>query len=199
MRGLTSDVLVFLLAGGQGERLFPLTRNRAKPAVPFAANYRIIDFTLTNCVHSGLKRVYVFTQYRSLSLERHVKRGYSFLPRDLDEFIDTVPPQFRSSSRWYSGTADAVYQNVYLLERGRPEWTLILSGDHVYRFDYRDMLRGHRETNAAMTIGVIEVPIAEATRMGVLEVDRDFRVVGFEEKPANPKPIPGRPDVALGS
>lgn len=199
MSGITSDVLVFLLAGGQGERLYPLTRNRAKPAVPFAANYRIIDFSLTNCIHSELKRIYVFTQYRSLSLERHVKRGYSFLPRELDEFIDTVPPQFRSSSRWYSGTADAVYQNIYLLERGRPKWTLILSGDHVYRFDYRTMLQGHLETNAAMTIGVIECPVEEATRMGVLEVDRDYRVVGFEEKPAKPKSIPGRPGIALAS
>ena len=199
MRGITDDILVFLLAGGQGQRLHPLTRDRAKPAVPFAANYRIIDFTLTNCIHSGLKRIYVFTQYRSLSLERHVKRGYSFLPRDLDEFIDSVPPQFRTASSWYTGTADAVYQNIYLLQTDRPKRTLILSGDHVYRYDYRDMLRRHLDAQAKMTIGVIEVPIAEASRMGVLEVDRDFRVVGFEEKPANPKPIPGREDVALAS
>jgi len=199
MRGITDDILVFLLAGGQGQRLHPLTRDRAKPAVPFAANYRIIDFTLTNCIHSGLKRIYVFTQYRSLSLERHVKRGYSFLPRDLNEFIDSVPPQFRTASSWYTGTADAVYQNIYLLQTDRPSRTLILSGDHVYRYDYREMLRSHLDAQAKMTIGVIEVPIAEASRMGVLEVDRDFRVVGFEEKPANPKPIPGREDVALAS
>ena len=196
---ITDDVLVFLLAGGQGERLSPLTRDRAKPAVPFAGNYRIIDFTLTNCIHSGLRRVFVLTQYRSLSLERHVKRGYSFLSRELDEYIDSVPPQFRTASRWYSGTADAVYQNIYLLERDRPKQALILSGDHVYRLDYRDMMTLHREREARMTIGVIEVPLAEATRMGVLEVDEEFRVVGFEEKPASPKPIPGRPDVALAS
>lgn len=197
--GLTSDVLVFLLAGGQGERLSPLTRDRAKPAVPFAAQYRIIDFTLTNCVHSGLRRVFVMTQYRSLSLERHVKRGYSFLPREMGEFIDTVPPQFRTASHWYQGTADAVYQNIYLLERERPRRTLILSGDHVYRLDYRDMLCSHQEIDAAMTIGVIEVPIEEARRMGVLQVDQDFKVIGFEEKPDRPKPIPGRPDTALAS
>ncbi|MFH0946879.1 MAG: glucose-1-phosphate adenylyltransferase [Planctomycetota bacterium] len=196
---ITSDILVFLLAGGQGSRLHPLTRDRAKPAVPFAGHYRIIDFTLTNCVHSGLKRVFVFTQYRSLSLERHVRRGYSFLPRELDEFIDTVPPQFRSSSRWYQGTADAVYQNIYLLERDRPKRTLVLSGDHVYRLDYRDMLRSHMESGASMTMGVIEVPIEEASRMGVLEVDEDYRVVGFEEKPERPKPMPSRKDLALAS
>ncbi len=197
--GITKDSLVFLLAGGQGERLYPLTRDRAKPAVPFAGHYRIIDFTLTNCIHSGFRRVFVFTQYRSLSLERHLKQGYSFLPRELDEFIDGVPPQFRSASHWYQGTADAVYQNVHLLERDRPRRVLILSGDHVYRLDYRDMARMHVESCAAMTIGVIEVPIAEATRMGVLEVDKDWRVVGFEEKPAKPKPLPGRPDTALAS
>lgn len=197
--GITENTLVFLLAGGQGERLYPLTRDRAKPAVPFAGQYRIIDFTLTNCVHSGLRRIFVFTQYRSLSLERHVKRGYSFLPRELDEFIDSVPPQFRSASHWYQGTADAVYQNVYLLERDRPKRVLILSGDHVYRLDYRDMVRNHLDREAVMTIGVIEVPIEEATRMGVLQVDEEFRVVGFEEKPKNPKPIPGRPGVALAS
>ena len=196
---LTSDILVFLLAGGRGARLHPLTRDRAKPAVPFAGHYRIIDFTLTNCVHSGLRRVFVLTQYRSLSLERHVKRGYSFLPRELDEFIDTVPPQFRAASHWYQGTADAVYQNIYLLERDRPKRTLILSGDHVYRLDYRDMLRSHMESEASMTIGVIEVPIDEARRMGVLQVDQDFRVIGFEEKPDHPKPIPGREDLALAS
>lgn len=196
---LTSDTLVFLLAGGQGARLHPLTRDRAKPAVPFAGHYRIIDFTLTNCVHSGLRRVFVLTQYRSLSLERHVKQGYSFLPRELDEFIDTVPPQFRSASHWYMGTADAVYQNIYLLERNRPKRTLILSGDHVYRFDYRDMLRSHLESGASTTIGVIEVPLEEARRMGVLQVDRDYRVIGFQEKPDQPRPIPGRDDVALAS
>ncbi len=195
----TDEILVFLLAGGQGERLYPLTRDRAKPAVPFGGLYRIIDFTLTNCVHSDLRRVFVFTQYRSLSLERHVRRNYSFLPRELDEFIDSVPPQFRTSSHWYQGTADAVYQNIYLLERERPRRVLILSGDHLYRLDYRDMLRQHVQAEAVMTIGVIEVPIDEATRMGVLEVDKDFRVVGFEEKPKNPKPIPGRPGIALAS
>ncbi len=197
--GITEDILVFLLAGGQGERLAPLTRDRAKPAVPFASHYRIIDFTLSNCVNSGLRRIFVLTQYRSLSLERHLRRAYSFLPRELDEFIDPVPPQFRSSSRWYQGTADAVYQNVYLLEAYRPKRTLILSGDHVYRLDYRDMLRRHLERDAKMTIGVIEVPIDEAKRMGVLAVDEEFRVVGFEEKPRNPKPLPGRPDTALAS
>ena len=194
-----ADTLVFLLAGGQGERLYPLTRDRAKPAVPFGGHYRIVDFTLTNCVHSGFRRVFVLTQYRSLSLERHVRRGYSFLSRELDQFIDTVPPQFRSSSHWYEGTADAVYQNIYLLERDRPRRVLILSGDHVYRLDYGDMFRRHLEREAAMTIGVIEVPIEEATRMGVLEVDESYRVVGFEEKPEHPKPIPGRSDVALAS
>lgn len=196
---ITDGVLAFVLAGGQGQRLYPLTRDRAKPAVPFAGPYRIIDFTLTNCIHSGLRRVFVFTQYRSLSLERHLKLGYGFLSRELGEFIDGVPPQFRTSSHWYSGTADACYQNIYLLERERPKRVLILSGDHVYRLDYRDMIRSHQEREAGMTIAVIEVPLDEARRMGVLEVDQDYRVVGFEEKPDHPKSIPGRPDVALAS
>jgi glucose-1-phosphate adenylyltransferase len=195
----TRDTLVFLLAGGQGERLYPLTRDRAKPAVPFGGHYRIIDFTLTNCVHSELRRIFVMTQYRSLSLERHVKRGFQFLPRELGEFIDTVPPQFRSGSSWYAGTADAVYQNIDLMQAEKPKRLLVLSGDHVYRLDYRLMAEDHERTGAAMTIGVIEVPVAEATRMGVLEVDRSMRVVGFQEKPKQPKEIPGRPGVALAS
>jgi glucose-1-phosphate adenylyltransferase len=196
---IADDVLVFLLAGGQGERLYPLTRDRAKPAVPFAGHHRIIDFTLTNCIHSGLRRVFVLTQYRSLSLERHLKNGYGFLPREMNEFIDSVPPQFSTGSSWYSGTADAICQNIDLIEQMRPPRVLVLSGDHVYRQNYRTMHLDHKMHDAAMTIGVVEVPIEEATRMGVLEVNEDFRVVGFEEKPARPRPIPGRSDVALGS
>src|SRR5512135_2113542 len=183
--------LVMLLAGGQGELLYPLTKRRAKPAVPFGGQYRIVDFTLSNCLNSGLKRVYVLTQHKALSLDRHIHAAWSILHPDLGEFIQTVPPQLQLVSRWYAGTADAVFHNLHLLEEDRPQHVLVVSGDHVYRMDYAGLLRFHTERGADVTIACTEVPRAQATRFGVLEVDDRAHVVGFAEKPPEPKTLPG--------
>ncbi len=191
------ETLTLILAGGQGERLYPLTKDRAKPAVPFAGEYRIIDFTLSNCVNSGLKRIYVLTQYMSHSLDRHLKLGWNILATALDEFLYTIPPQFRTGNRWYLGTADAVFQNVYILQNERPSHVVILSGDHIYKMDYSEMIEAHARTGALCTVAVVEHDRATANRMGVVEVDADNRFVSFSEKPADPKPMPGQPAVAL--
>ena len=193
------DILVILLAGGAGERLYPLTKDRAKPAVYFGGPYRIIDFTLSNCINSGLRRIFIATQYKSLSLSRHVRMGWSVVSEELGEFIEILPPQKRVGEHWYLGTADAVYQNLYSLEREAPRHVIVLSGDHVYKMDYAKMLRFHVEKDAAATLATIEVPIAESSRFGCVIVDEADRVVGFEEKPARPTPVPGSPDVALAS
>jgi glucose-1-phosphate adenylyltransferase len=184
---LERDTLTMILAGGQGERLYPLTKDRSKPSVPFGGQYRIIDFTLSNCVNSGLRRLYVLTQYKSSSLMRHIKLGWSIFSPELDEFIYTIPPQLRVGDQWYRGTADAIYQNIYHLEIERPERVLILSGDHVYRMDYGKMLESHVARGAAVTIGTAPVPLEDASRFGLLDTDADQRVTGFEEKPAKPK------------
>ncbi len=188
---LLRGTLTLILAGGQGERLYPLTKHRAKPAVPFAGEYRIIDFTLSNCVNSGLKRIYVLTQYLSQSLDRHLKLGWNIFASALDEFIYTVPPQFRRGNRWYRGTADAIFQNVYILQNERPERVLILSGDHIYKMDYSEMIETHVDSGAAVTVAAVECEREAARRMGVLEVDGESRIINFEEKPENPKPLPG--------
>jgi glucose-1-phosphate adenylyltransferase len=189
-----------VLAGGQGERLHPLTKDRAKPAVPFGGSYRIIDFTLSNCLNSGVTQIYLLTQYRSVSLHRHVLVAWSgYFNPSLGQFIGIVPPQQRPIAQWYRGTADAIYQNIYLLEQERPEHVLILSGDHIYKMDYEAMLRAHLDAGATLTIGCIEVPRHEARRFGVMEVDERYRIVAFEEKPPDPKPIPGNPEAALAS
>jgi glucose-1-phosphate adenylyltransferase len=193
------DILVILLAGGAGERLYPLTKDRAKPAVYFGGPYRIIDFTLSNCINSGLHRVFIATQYKSLSLSRHVRMGWSVVSEELGEFIEILPPQKRVGEHWYLGTADAVYQNLYSVEREAPRHVIVLSGDHVYKMDYAKMLRFHVDKNAAATIATIEVPKAEGSRFGIVGVDEGDRVVGFDEKPADPTPVPGSPDVALAS
>jgi glucose-1-phosphate adenylyltransferase len=195
--GWNDTTLVLLLAGGQGERLYPLTKRRAKPAVPFGGLYRIIDFTLSNCLNSGFKRIYVLTQHQSLSLDRHLRLAWSILQPELGEFIQTVPPQLRLVSRWYAGTADAVFQNLHLLEEERPERVLVLSGDHIYRMDYNRLLQFHIRHAADLTVACTEVPCAQATRMGVLAIDRAARVCAFVEKPAQPTPLPQRPDCAL--
>ncbi|MBC7221073.1 glucose-1-phosphate adenylyltransferase [Candidatus Bipolaricaulota bacterium] len=198
-------VLAFVLAGGRGERLYPLTRDRAKPAVPFAGLYRIIDFTLTNCLHSGLRRIFVLTQYKSLSLERHIHQGWAIFSPAVGEFITTVPPQQRIADHWYLGTADAIYQNWYSVERfaaehGTPEAILILAGDHVYKMDYRVMLEFHREEKADLTVATFAVPRAEAAgQLGVLVVDGERRVLRFQEKPTDPAPPPHDPGVCLAS
>ena len=195
---ILQDALAMVLAGGQGERLYPLTRDRSKPAVPFGGIYRIIDFTLSNCLNSGIRKIFVLTQYRSGSLERHLKMGWDpVMSPELDEWIFTVPPQLRLRQTWYQGTADAIYQNIHLLEDERPRHVVILSGDHVYKMDYASMLRRHEETGAVATIAAVEVPLQEAQAFGVLHVDARSRIVNFQEKPENPEPIPGRPDRAL--
>jgi len=193
------DSLVILLAGGAGERLHPLTRERAKPAVYFGGPYRIIDFTLSNCINSGLRRIFIATQYKSLSLNRHVRMGWSVISEELGEFIELLPPQKRVGEHWYLGTADAVYQNLYSIERERPSHIVVLAGDHVYKMDYAKMLRFHRERQAAATVATIDVPLADAYRFGIVSVDDDRRVVGFEEKPRQPSPRPGSTTMALGS
>src|ERR671911_1825088 len=196
---LLRDVLAVLLAGGAGERLYPLTRDRAKPAVAFGGAYRIIDFTLSNCLNSGLRKIYIATQYKAQSLNRHVRMGWSVVNPELGEFIEVLPPQKRVGEHWYLGTADAVYQNVYSIEREQPRWVIILSGDHIYKMDYGKMLDVHIARGAVLTVGSIEVPVTDSRRFGVLEVDEDSRVTGFQEKPAAAPPTPWNPNVCLGS
>ncbi len=192
-------VLVMVLAGGQGERLYPLTKDRAKPAVPFGAIYRIIDFTLSNCINSELKRICVLTQYKSYSLDRHLRVGWNILNSELGEFIENIPPQQRISDAWYQGTADAVYQNIYVLERERPENVLILAGDHIYKMDYRELMAFHLAKNAELTIPCVEVPLHEAKRFGVIQADSEYQIKDFDEKPEHPKPMPANPGMALVS
>jgi glucose-1-phosphate adenylyltransferase len=192
------DTLALVLAGGQGERLFPLTRDRSKPAVPFGGMYRIVDFTLSNCLNSGLRKIYLLTQYKSGSLERHVQLGWSQLfSAELGEYIFTVPPQLRVGQRWYEGTADAVFHNLHLIEQEQPHRVLVLSGDHVYSMDYQKLINAHEGAGALATIGAVEVPLAQASAFGVIEVDESWRVRSFAEKPVNPTAIPGKPGLAL--
>jgi glucose-1-phosphate adenylyltransferase len=187
-----------ILAGGVGERLYPLTKVKAKPAVPFGGIYRIIDFTLSNCLHSGIRHIFVLTQHKSLPLDRHLWLGWSSLFRtELGEFLATVPPQQRLVREWYRGTADAVFQNIDLLSHERPKFVLILAGDHVYRMDYRAMLQFHLSKNAEVTIACTTVPIKDASRFGVMEVDENDKIIGFEEKPQKPKSLPNDPSHSL--
>ena len=182
---MLDDVLVMVLAGGVGERLYPLTKERAKPAVYFGGPYRIIDFTLSNCINSGLRKIFIALQYKSLSLSRHLRMGWSVVADELGEFIEILSPQKRVGEHWYLGTADAVYQNLYSILRENPRQLIVLSGDHVYKMDYAKMLRFHRDHGAGATLAAIEVPSEEAQRFGVLQVDGDGRLTGFLEKPTN--------------
>jgi len=191
--------LAMVMAGGVGHRLYPLTRDRVKPAVPFGGIYRLIDFSLSNCLNSNIRRVCVLTQYKSLSLERHIRYGWSFLPHTLEEFIQILSPQQRVGSSWYQGTADAVYQNVYSIDQAGPDCVLILSGDHIYKMNYNRMIRAHIENKAAVTVGTAAVPLEQASAFGVMEVDKKGCIISFEEKPEQPKPAPGRPGMALAS
>jgi glucose-1-phosphate adenylyltransferase len=178
------DTLGVLLAGGAGERLFPLTRDRAKPAVPFGGNYRIIDITLSNCINSDLRRVYILTQYKALSLNRHIREGWtSVVAQELGEFIEILPPMQRVSANWYMGTADAVYQNIYSIGSEQPKHVLILSGDHIYKMNYGKMLEHHNETGADVTLATLPIDPSEVSRFGVVEVDHSGEVIGFQEKP----------------
>jgi glucose-1-phosphate adenylyltransferase len=199
MSTLLDDSIVIVLAGGAGERLYPLTKDRAKPAVYFGGPYRIIDFSLSNCINSGLRRIFIATQYKSLSLNRHIRMGWGIVSEELGEFVEILPPQKRVSEHWYQGTADAVYQNLYSIMREGPRYLIVLSGDHVYKMDYARMLRFHQERGAAVTLATIEVPIADANRFGIIAVDETERVTGFQEKPKAPSAIPNSPDLALAS
>ena len=195
-----SNVVTVLLAGGKGQRLEPLTRDRAKPAVPFGGIYRIVDFALSNCVNSGLKKLTVLVQYRSRSLNRHLRDGWQILFNPaVGEYLEPMPPQFHAGEA-YLGTADAVYQNLFAFREEEPEAILILAGDHIYKMDYRHLLRFHAERNADATVAAVEVTRKEAAgQFGVLQVDEKSRILGFEEKPANPKPLPANPELCLGS
>jgi len=194
-----SRTIAMILSGGEGRRLWPLTRDRAKPAVPFGGKYRIIDFTLSNCLNSGLRRIAVLTQYKSLSLDRHIRVGWNVVNPEVGEYIFSVPPQHRVGTDWYLGTADAIYQNLYLIEREDAEYLLVLSGDHVYKMDYSQMLRHHVKVGADATVAAIRVPVADATRFGVIEVDDMGRITGFAEKPKQPVPTPDDPEKAFVS
>jgi glucose-1-phosphate adenylyltransferase len=197
---LVRRTLALVLAGGRGARLKQLTDHRAKPAVYFGGKFRIVDFALSNCVNSGIRRIGVVTQYESHSLLRHLQRGWSFLRAELNEMVDMMPAQQRiSDEHWYRGTADAVHQNLDIIRDAAPEYIVILAGDHVYKMDYSIMLRDHVEQGAGCTVGCIEVPRKEACAFGVMSIDASRRVTAFVEKPADPQPVPGREDVALAS
>jgi len=189
---IIQNAVAFILAGGVGARLHPLTRDRAKPAVPFGGKYRVIDFTLSNCINSGVRQIFLLPQYKSFSLERHTRDGWSIFSGELGEFMSHLSPQMRVGEDWYKGTADAVYQNIYHLEQIDAEYVLILSGDHIYKMDYGHFIRYHQSRRADLTISAIEVDLREAHRFGVIQVDETGRVCGFEEKPEHPKAIPGK-------
>jgi len=196
---LTRSTMAMIMAGGRGSRLEDLTAVRAKPATPFGGKFRIIDFPLSNCVNSGIRQVYILTQYKAQSLIQHVNRGWGYLRGEFGEFIQIVPAQQQIDEHWYKGTADSIFQNLNLVREHGPEHILILAGDHIYKMDYGPMIASHAENNADITVGVIRVPLHEATSFGVLTIDEDHRVMHFDEKPANPTPDPGNPDVAMAS
>lgn len=196
---LTKNTVALILAGGRGSRLKNLTEWRAKPAVPFAGKFRIVDFPLSNCVNSGIRRIGVITQYKAHSLLQHLHRGWSFLRGEFNEFVELMPAQQRIEESWYRGTADAVFQNMDILRTYDPTYVLILAGDHVYKMDYGEMLAFHAAKGADMTVACVEVPLDDARGFGVMSVDGDQRVVDFNEKPDQPKPIPGNPEMSLAS
>jgi glucose-1-phosphate adenylyltransferase len=196
---LTRGAFAMVLAGGRGSRLMQLTDWRCKPAVPFGGKFRVIDFTLSNCVNSGIRRIGVATQYKAQSLIYHLQRGWSFLDGRFGEFIDLLPAQQQITENWYQGTADAVFQNLDLVRRQRPRYVLILSGDHIYKMDYGRVLAQHAQSHADLTVACMDVPIAEASAFGVMGVDESGRITSFVEKPAHPTPMPGRPGRALAS
>jgi glucose-1-phosphate adenylyltransferase len=196
---MAENVVTFILAGGKGERLSPLTKDRAKPAVPFGGIYRIVDITLSNCINSGLRKIHTLIQYKSISLQRHLRLGWSFFNNELGEYIDVIPAQQRVGSEWYRGTADAIYQNIYTIEQEKPDEVLILAGDHIYKMNYFKMIDFHRKNKADMTVAVVEFNKELSSGLGVLETDASRKVLGFEEKPSRPKTIPGKPDMIYAS
>jgi len=191
--------LSIILAGGRGSRLKQLTDNRSKPAVPIAGKYKIIDFPLSNCINSGMRRIAVLTQYRSHTLNQHVQRGWNFLRSDFNEFIELWPAQQQTGGDWYRGTADAVYQNLSMINGLESEYILILAGDHVYKQDYSMMLKEHIESGADVTVACVEVPIEEANQFGIMHFDEDDNIIAFEEKPSHPPTMPGKPNISLAS
>jgi len=195
----TRDTLAIILAGGRGTRLGELTRRRAKPAIPFGGKFRIIDFALSNCINSGIRRVGVATQYMAHPLIRHLQQGWGFLRGEFNEFIEIMPAQQRISESWYQGTADAVYQNIDIIATHQPRFLLILGGDHVYKMDYGAMLGYHLSHNAQVTVGCMDVPLEEASEFGVMAVDEEGHINAFQEKPAQPAPMPGDPERAMVS
>ena len=196
---MIENTLAIILAGGAGTRLQPLTQRRAKPSVPFGGKYRIIDFSLSNCLHSGLRRILVLTQYKSHSLHKHLRDGWSIFNPELGEYVTPVPAQMRQGNQWYQGTADAIYQNSYLIERSDAEWTLILSGDHIYRMDYASMLETHKSLNADATVACMKVPLKESNQFGIVSTDNKQKIVEFLEKPEDPQPMLDDPNSALAS
>ncbi len=196
---LTKSTMALIMAGGRGERLRHLTEHRAKPATPFGGKYRIIDFSLSNCVNSGIRQILVLTQYKSHSLIQHVQRGWGYLRGELGEFVQLVPAQQKLGEIWYRGTADSVYQNLDIIEAHAPELVLVLAGDHVYKMDYGPMIAFHVERSADITIGMVQVPLQTAHEFGIATVDDEQRIIRFNEKPRNAEPMPGRDDVALAS
>lgn len=197
---LLRSTTTVVLAGGKGTRLEPLTLDRAKPAVPFGGNYRIIDFVLSNAINSGLRRLLVLTQYKAMSLDRHINLGWRpYFCAELGEFLDVVPPQQRIDEHWYQGTADAVYQNIFAIEKDRPEYVVILAGDHIYKMNYLSMIEFHRDMEADLTVGALNVHRDAARAFGVIEIDGQSRINGFEEKPNDPKTIPGSDQTCLAS
>ncbi|MBW2259573.1 MAG: NTP transferase domain-containing protein, partial [Deltaproteobacteria bacterium] len=193
------DVMALVMAGGKGERLYPLTLDRSKPAVPFGGIYRIIDITLSNCINSNIYKIIVLPQYKAQSLVEHLEAGWNIFSYALGHYMKVVPPQMRVGEDWYRGTADSVRQNLYLIERDLPKHLLVLSGDHVYKMDYAKFRKYHEEKGADITVSVIEVPISQAHRFGITETAADHRITGFKEKPASTEPIPGDPRYALAS
>jgi glucose-1-phosphate adenylyltransferase len=196
---LTRGTLAVIMAGGRGERLKHLTEDRCKPATPFGGKFRIIDFALSNCVNSGIRQMSVLTQYKAHSLIQHIQRGWGYLRGEFGEFVEIIPAQQRRGSDWYQGTADALWQNMDLIRAHRPLHVLVLAGDHIYKMDYGPMIGFHVEKEADITVGVVEVPLSRAREFGVCGVDEGNRVLNFLEKPRDPPPMPGRPDVALAS
>jgi glucose-1-phosphate adenylyltransferase len=194
---MSRKILAMIMAGGKGERLYPLTRDRAKPAVPFGGAYRIIDFTISNCINSDIKKIYILTQYKSLSLDRHIQRAWNNLNGRFGDFVYIIHAQQRINETWYQGTADAIYQNFYTLQQERPDLVLILSGDHIYKMDYRDMIRYHLRKKADLTIATMELPKSESRYFGVLEINETGRIIGFQEKPSRPRTVPNRPESIL--
>lgn len=193
------DTITVVLAGGIGSRLSPLTDDRAKPAVPFGGKYRIIDFTLTNCLHSGLRRILVLTQYKSHSLQKHLRDGWSVFNPELGEYITVVPPQMRKGGAWYEGTADAIYQNLWLLSRSEAQYVIVLSGDHIYKMDYAAMLEEHIAKQATLSIACMDVPVSDASSFGVIAVNDQYQITTFIEKPDIPPHLPNAPDRSLVS